>query len=85
MDGAISEVQGGLDHQPRVFDGTFCALKWILLFLPGDSKDLASFKKNMAGEGDCTCAKEVLGWTLDTEADTVTLLERKRHGLLTLL
>ena len=39
----------------------------------------------MAGEGDWTCIKEVLGWILDTEAGTVTPPERKLEELLTLV
>ena len=33
-------------------------------------------KKPLAGEGDCTYIKEVLGWTVDTEEGTVAILER---------
>ena len=39
----------------------------------------------MAGEGDWTCVKEVLGWILNTEAGTVTLPERNLGDLLTLV
>ena len=39
----------------------------------------------LAGEGDCTCIGEGLGWNLDTEVGTVTLLERKIRELLTLV
>ena len=34
-------------------------------------------KKILVVEGDWTCVKEVLGYTLDTEAGTVTLPEQK--------
>ena len=44
-----------------------------------------SVKKLVAGEGDCICVKEVLGWILDTEAGKVTLPERKIEELLTLV
>ena len=44
-----------------------------------------SVKKLVAGEGGWTCVKEVLGWILDTEAGTFTLLERKLEELLTLM
>ena len=44
-----------------------------------------SVKKLVAGEGDWTCVKEVLGWILNTEAGTVTLPERKIEELLTLV
>ena len=44
-----------------------------------------SVKKLQAGEGNCTYVKEVLGWTIDTEAGTVTLLELKLQELLTLV
>ena len=51
MDDIISVVQGGLDHQHRVFDGTVRALKWLFPSSPMDSKDLVSIKKLLAGEG----------------------------------
>ena len=70
-------VQGVSDRQQRVFDGTVRALKWLFPSIPGELKDSVSVKKLMAGEGDWTCVKEVLGYTLDTEAGTVTLLEQK--------
>ena len=82
MDDIISVVQGGLDHQHRVFDGTVRALKWLFPSSPMDSKDLVSIKKLLAGEGYWTCAKEVLGWTLDTEAGTITFLERNSGNYL---
>ena len=85
MDEVFSVVQGGADHQHQVFYGTACALKWLFPSLPGDLKDLVSMKKLVAGEGCWTCAKEVMGWILDTEAGTVTLLERKLEELLNLV
>ena len=66
MDGIVSVVQGGVDRQHRVFDGTVRALKWLFSSLPRELKDLVSVKKLVAGEGDWTCVKEVLGWILDT-------------------
>ena len=39
----------------------------------------------MAGEGDWTCVKEVLGRILDTEAGTVNLAESKLEELLTIV
>ena len=51
----------------------------------GESKDSARFKNPLAGEGDCTYIKEVLGWTVDTEEGTVAILERKFQELLTLI
>ena len=85
MDYVISAVQGAPDHQDQVFDGTVCSLKWLFPSLPGELKDLVSVKKLVAGEGDWTCVKEVLGWILDTEARTVTLPKRKLEELLTLV
>ena len=70
-------AQGVLDCQHRVFDCTVRALKWLFPSLPGELKDLTSVKKLVAGEGGWTCVKEVLGWILDTEAEKVTLPERK--------
>ena len=46
---------------------------------------MVSEKNLLAGEGDRTCAKEVLGWTLDTEVGTITLPERKTQELITLV
>ena len=39
----------------------------------------------MAGKGDWTCKKEVLGWQINTEAGTVALPEQKYLKLLQLL
>ena len=36
----------------------------------GESKDFVNVQKLMAGEGKWTYIKEVLGWTIDTEAVT---------------
>ena len=44
-----------------------------------------SVKNLVAGEGDFTCVKEILGWILDTESGTVTFPERKLEELLTLV
>ena len=41
--------------------------------------------KLVAGDGDWTCVKEVLGWILYTVAGTVTLPERKLEELLALV
>ena len=75
MDDVISTVKGGNERQHQVFDSTGRALKWMFPSLLGESKDLLSAKKLLAGEGCWTCAKEVLGWIIDTEAETVALPE----------
>ena len=85
MGDVISVLQGGPYRQHRVFDGTVRALKWLFPSLPGELKDSVSVKNLVAGEGDCTCVKEVLRWILDTEAGKVTLPERKLKELLTLV
>ena len=46
---------------------------------------MAIAKKLLAGEGDWTCVKEVLGWILDTESGIATLPEKKLEELLTLV
>ena len=81
----ISAVQVGPGKQHRFFDLTVLSLKWIFLSLPGDSKDSVRVKKLLAGEGDCNCVKEFLGWTVDMETGTLSLMERKLWGLLTFL
>ena len=86
MDCVISAVLIGPERQHRVFDSIVRALRWIFLSLPGETKDSVSIKKLLGGgEGDCICAKEFLGWTIDTEEGTVALLERNIWELLTLL
>ena len=85
MDDVISAVQGPPYRQHRVFDGTVRAIKCLLPSLPGEIKDSVIMKKLVAGEEDWTFIKEVLGWILDTDAGTVTLLERKLEELLTLV
>ena len=84
-DDTISAVKGGPERQHQVFDGTVSALKWIFRSKPGESKDLASVKKLLPGEGDWNCVKEVLGRTIDKEAGTVALPEQKLRELLTLV
>ena len=44
-----------------------------------------SVKKLLAREGDWECIKEVLGWIINTEAGTVSLLEHKLEELWDLL
>ena len=85
MDDVISAVQGVLDFQHRVFDGTCRALKCLFPSLPGELKYSVSVKNLLAVEGDWTCIKGVLGWILDTEAGTVALRERKIEDILTLV
>ena len=46
---------------------------------------MVSSKYLQTVEGYWTCTKEVLGWTVDTEAVKVALLEQKIQDLLTLL
>ena len=45
---------------------------------------MVSVKKLVAGEGDWTCVKEVLGWILDIEAGSVTLPDKNLEEFLTL-
>ena len=85
VDDIISAVQGGPEFQHRVFDGSVCALKWILPLLMGESKYLVGIKKLLTEEGDWTCIKEVLGWNIETEGGSVALLERKLQEILTLV
>ena len=61
------------------------ALKWLFPSLPGESKDYVIVNKLLAVEGDWTCDKKVLGWSIYTEAVTVALPERKLRELLTLV
>ena len=85
MDDVIFEVQGGTDRQHQVFDGTVRVCKWLFLSLQVESKDSVRVKNILVGIGNYTCVKEVLVCTLDTEAGTVTLPERKLWELLTLV
>ena len=85
MDDGIAVAQGGEERQHRVFDSTVRALKWLFPSLPGEAKDSVSVKKLLAGEGGWGCIKEVLGWTINTEAGTVALPERKLQELRDLL
>ena len=48
----------------------------------GESKDFVNVQKLMAGEGKWTYIKEVLGWTIDTEAVTSNrclVVDKKRR------
>ena len=50
----------------------------------GRVQRLGECQKILAGEGNWTCIKEVLGRNIDMEAGTVALPERKLQELLTL-
>ena len=76
-------MEGDPKGHHQVFDVKVRALKRILSSLPVYSKDSAIIKKFLAREGNWTFIKEVLGWTIYTEAGKVTLLERKLQELLT--
>ena len=52
-------------------------LKWLPPSLPAEIKNSVSVKNLMEGEGDWTCAKEVLGRIVDTKTGIVVLPERK--------
>ena len=78
-------MHGEQDQKLEVFDITVQAVKCLSLSLPGETKDSVSVKKLMAGEGDWTCKKEVLGWLINTEAGTVALPEQKHLEFLQLL
>ena len=85
MGDVITALQGGAEQQREVFDGTIQALKWIFLSLPGETKYSVSIKRLMAGKGNWTCKKEVLGWRIYTEVGTVALPEQKHLELLQML
>ena len=84
MDDVITAVWGGGGGRPT----TQC-LQWhgtgTEISLPGETKYSLSVKNMMSGEGDWTCKKEVFGWQINTEADTVALPEQKHLELLQLL
>ena len=77
MDDLITAVQGGSGYQHQVFDGTVQALRRLFSSLPREMKDSVNAKKLQMGEGDWTCVKGVLGWTIDTEAGTVAPPKQK--------
>ena len=85
MDDAIKAVQGVTERQRQIFNGTVRSLKWIFPSFPGKLKDSIIMKKPQTGEGNWTCVKEFMWWTIDMEAGTATLLERKSQEFLKLL
>ena len=85
MDEVTTAVQVGLEQQRQVWDGTVRALKWLFLSLTIKTKDLVSVKKLRAVKGDWTYVKEVLWWTIGTEAGRVSLTEKKLQELTQLL
>ena len=78
---SLSRCRGGAERQPRVFDSTVRALKWLPPSLSREAKDSVSVKKILAGEGDWGCVKVVISSTINTEAGTVALPERKLQEL----
>ena len=48
-------------------------------------KDSASLEKALAGDRDCSTAKEILGWVINTYQDTLALYSKQRLELLSLL
>ena len=85
MDDMITSMQRGLDQQLEVLNGTFWSLKWLFPSLPGKTKDYNSIKKMMAGKGNWTYTKEVLGWLINIEAGKLVLLEPTHMDILQLV
>ena len=81
----LTAVQVVPYRKRQVFDATFQAFKLILLSLHGETKNFVCVKMIKVVEGNWTCVKEVLGWTIDTEDRTVALLEQKVQELNQLL
>ena len=77
MDEVTTSVQVGLERQRQVWDGTFRSLKWLFLSLAIKTKDSVSVKKLRAGKGEWTYVKELLWWTIGTEAGRVSVTEKK--------
>ena len=84
MDDFMAAVQGGSYSQSQVFGSTVQALKLLVHSLLYEAKDLVVNKKLWSLEGDWTCAKELLEWTVDMEEGTVSLPDIKHQDLLEL-
>ena len=73
MDDLMAATQGDKAQQKRVTERTLLSLKKKIPSLPAERKDSVSLKKDLQGETDWTTLKEILGWLVNTEKDTLTL------------
>ena len=75
-------AQGDALQQQRVTELILRALKDIYPAVPGETKDSVSLKKALAGDGDWSQTKEILGWVIDTRLSTLRLSHKRTADLL---
>ena len=66
MDDLICADQGDDAQKQRVLELMLCFLKEILPSIPGDIKDSTTLKKDLAGGGELSITKDILGWLVET-------------------
>ena len=81
----VTAVQGMSERQDRVFDDTVQVIKWLFPSLMVKVKFLVNVNKIQAGEFIWPCTKELLEWSMNKEAVTVSLLYLNHYEILTLI
>ena len=75
-------AQGDALQQQRVTELVLQALKDVYPTVIGETKDSVSLKKALAGDGDWSQVKEILGWIIDTRLSTLRLSPKRVSDLL---
>ena len=76
-DDLLSATQGDRMQQQRVSELKLRALKENFPSLPAEAKDSVSLKKAMQGDRYWATTKEILGWIVNTDADTLRLSPKR--------
>ena len=85
MDNLNCVAQGDPSQQCQVTELVLRAIKTAHPSLPGELKDSVSIKKALAGDGNWSLIKEILGWVLNTTSGTLHLSDKRRRDLKKLL
>ena len=85
MGDLICAAQGDASQKQRVLDLTLRSLKEILPSTSRKIQDSSSLKEALAGNGDWSTTKEILGWVVENEKGTPMLSSKRKEKILFLL
>ena len=85
MDDINCLTQGDTYQQKRVTEIVLSKIKSVYPTVEGELKDSVSLKKAKAGDGDWDVTKEILGWVVNSATGTISLSQKRRADLETLL
>ena len=85
MDDINCLTQGDTYQQKRVTEIVLSEIKSVYPTVEGELKDSISLKKAKAGDGDWDVTKEILGWVVNSATGTISLSQKRRADLETLL